>query len=128
MNNRPFSVTLTWILINLNAAIWLGLGIIIAINAHPALPVPTALRGILALLSIAMGGILVALFVILRKGSRIAYYLSVAFFVTVALLTFIDDVGLVDIFVLILNLIPIALLIKDRTWYLKVLPHTNVSI
>ncbi len=127
VNNRPFSVTLTWIFIILNAIFWLALGIMIAVNTHPELPVPSLQKGIMAFLSITMAGILMALFVFLRKGNRIAYYLTVALFIVVSLLTIFDDVGLSDIFVLVLNLIPIALLIKDRNWYLKFQPQANVS-
>jgi hypothetical protein len=128
VNNRPFSVTLTWIFIILNAIIWLALGSIIAINAHPALPVPSLLKGIMAFLSISMAGILGILFVFFRKRNRIVYYLTIAFFVAVSLLTIFDDVGFSDIFVLVLNLIPIVLLIKDRNWYLKLEPQPEISV
>jgi hypothetical protein len=111
----------------LNTIIWLTLGIIIAVDALPALPVSPYLKGIMAILSITMAGILVGLFIFLRKGSRIAYYLTVAFFVVVSILTIFDEVGFSDIFVLVFNLIPIALLVKDRNWHLKVLPKVNVS-
>jgi hypothetical protein len=125
MRIRPFSVTVTSIVIVLNALIWLVLGIIIAVNAHPALPVPRELKAILAVLSILMAGILTGLFVFLLKGNRVAYYLIIAFFFVVSILTIFDDVGVSDIIVLVLNIIPIILLIKDRNWYRRVQPQAN---
>ena len=128
MNNRPFSVTLTSILIGLNALIWLTLGIIIVVNALPALPVPPTLKWIMALLSIGMAAVLLGFFIWLQKGNRAAYYLILAFFAVTSLLTIFDDVGLSDIVVLILNIIPIILLIKDRTWYLQKKPEIDHSV
>jgi hypothetical protein len=127
MRIRPFSVTVTSIVIVLNALIWLVLGIIIAVNAHPALPVPPELKAILAVLSILMAGILTGLFVFLLKGNRVAYYLIIAFFFVVSILTIFDDVGVSDIIVLVLNIIPIILLIKDRNWYRRVQPQANAG-
>ena len=39
MSNRPLTVTITLVFILLNVLIWLVLGIVIAINAHPELRV-----------------------------------------------------------------------------------------
>jgi hypothetical protein len=77
----------------------------------------------MAFLSLVMAGILFGLFIFIRKQNRIAYYLTLAFFIFNVLLTIFDDVGLADLFVLVLNIIPIVLLVKDRTWYLKVYPQ-----
>ena len=122
MKNIPLSVILTTIFVILNALIWLALGIIIAVNALPSLPVPPEIKMMMALLSIAMAGILLGLFILLHRGNRVAYYLTVAFFIFVSVLTIFDDVGLADIFVLVLNLVPIGLLIKDRKRYLTAQP------
>lgn len=119
MSNRPLTVTITLVFILLNVLIWLVLGIVIAINAHPALPVPPLMKGTMAFLSIVIAGILAALFFFIRKRNRIAYILILAFFVFTALLTFFDDVGWSDLVVLVINIVPIVLLIKDRTWYLQ---------
>ena len=66
-----------------------------------------------------MAGVLLGLFVLMHQGNRNAYYLTIAFFAMVSLLTIFDDVGFADIVVLILNLIPIVLLIRDRKLYLR---------
>ena len=122
MTTRPLSVIITSIFIILNVLIWLALGIIIAANIHPALPVPPQLKGMMGFLSISLAGILIILFIFLMKGNRSAYYLTLAIFIFTALLTIFDDVGLADMVVLALNIIPIVLLIKDQTWYLQINP------
>jgi hypothetical protein len=98
------------------------------VNAHPALPVPLELKAILAVLSIFMAGILTGLFVFLLKGNRVAYYLIIAFFFVVSILTIFDDVGVSDIIVLVLNILPIIILIKDRNWYRRVQPQANAGV
>ncbi|NJD59375.1 MAG: hypothetical protein C3F13_13520 [Anaerolineales bacterium] len=119
MNHRPWTVTLTAVLILLNTLIWLILGIIIAVNAHPALPVPPLMKGIMATISILMALILLGLWIFLLRGNRIAYYLTLAFFLLTATLTILDDVGVADLVVLALNIVPVVLLILDRKWYFR---------
>jgi lysylphosphatidylglycerol synthetase-like protein (DUF2156 family) len=128
VNNRPLTVTITLIFIALNILVWLALGIIIAVNALPGLPDLPILKGIMAFLSLAMAGILIVLFIFLLRGSRIAYYLILALLIFTALLAIFDEVGLSDLVVLIINIIPVVLLIKDRPWYLQAKPQTKVSL
>jgi hypothetical protein len=115
---RPWTITANRILILVNIFIWLGLGIIIATNRHPALPIPSAMKAIMAIMSFAMAGILTTLFILLLRGNRGAFYLLLGFFGLTSLLTIFDDVGLSDIVVLILNILPVVLLVWDRRWYL----------
>ncbi len=125
MTNRPKSVIAGYIFILLNALIWLVLGIIIAINAHPALPDSPGIRWIFAGLSISMAVIILVVFIFLYRRIRMAYYLSLAIFISTAVLTIFDNVGWSDIVVLILNLVPIVLLIIDRNWYLQQKPQRD---
>lgn len=121
MTKRSLFVIATYFFILLNMLIWLVLGVIIAANAHPALPVMPAVRMVLAILSMFMASIIAVLFISLYRGSRWAYYLTLAIFIFTAILTIFDNVGLADIIVLVLNIIPIVLLILGRTWFL----HTS---
>jgi len=116
---RPLTVTLNLIVILLNAMIWLVLGIIIAVDAHPALPDLPQMKVILAALSIAIAIILLGLTFFLFKRNRTAFYLTLIFFGITSILTIFDDVGLSDLIFLAVSLIPIILLIKDRGWYLQ---------
>lgn len=122
MTTRPLSVNATFAFILLNIIIWLALGIIIAVDAHPALPDIPIMKGIMAALSLAIGGVLIVLFLFLYRRNQTAFYLTLAFFAVTSVLTIIDDVGLSDIIVLVINIIPIVLLIKDRSWYLQERP------
>ena len=123
MDNRPRSVTVTYGFIILNIIIWFALGLIIAFNLHPAMPDQPLVKGIMAILSFAAAGILLGVFIFLRKRSRTAYYLALAFFCVSSLLTIFDDVGPVDLVALAFSIIPIILLVKDRDWYLQPQPR-----
>jgi len=118
MRDRPLSVTIALTFILLDALIWLGLGVIIAANAHPALPNVPIVRGIMAFLSLATAGILLGVFIFLRKPGRIAYFIALGLLAAIAFLTIFDQFGLVDLVVLAINIVPLFLLLKDRAWYL----------
>ena len=115
---RPISVVINFIFILINDFIWLILGIIIAADIHPALPGLPAMKSIMAGLSISIACIILILVFLLYKRKRAAFYLILAFFAGLAVLTVFDDVGVSDLVVLVINIIPIILLIKDRAWYL----------
>ena len=119
MTERPLSVTATLVFFLLNSVIWLVFGVVSATNANPGALVPPLIRWIMAFLSIVIAGILLGLFIFIRRRNRIAYYLSIGLFFVTFLVNFFDDVGLVDLVVIIINLVPIVLLIKDRAWYIQ---------
>jgi hypothetical protein len=116
---RPRFASFVLFFVCLNALVWLAFGLIIAFNAHPALPDIPLLKGVMAALSLAMAGILLWVFTLLRKRSRIAYFATVGLFAVTCFLTIFDDFGLADFIVLVINLVPLGLLIKDRAWYLE---------
>jgi hypothetical protein len=124
MANRPLSVSVTLIFILLNALVWLAFGAIIAANTHPALPIQPLLKGIMAFLSFSIAGILVGVFIFLLKRNRIAYFIALGLFIATSFLTIFDQFGLSDLLILVINMVPIVLLIKDRAWYLQVKPRT----
>jgi lysylphosphatidylglycerol synthetase-like protein (DUF2156 family) len=119
MTHRPLSVTVTLIFLFLNALIWLALGVIIAVNAHPALPDLPIVKGVMAILSFCAAGILLGLLILLRKRTRIAWFVALGFLAATSILTIFDDFGWTDLIVLVINIIPIVLLIKDRAWFLE---------
>jgi predicted membrane channel-forming protein YqfA (hemolysin III family) len=93
-------------------------GLIIAFNALPSLPDIPFLKGGMTVLSLAIAGIFLGVFFLLRKRNRMAYYAALGLFAVTCLLLVFDDFGLVDFVVLVINLVPLGLLIKDRAWYL----------
>jgi hypothetical protein len=123
MNSRPTSVSATLILILLNIFLWLAFAIVVAANAHPALPNSPLVKRIMAILALATAGILLVVLVFLGKHNRIAYFLALGLFGAISLLTVLDDFGLADLVVLVINVTPIVLLIKDRAWYLQAKPN-----
>jgi len=124
MIDRPKTVPLTLIFINLNAVIWLALGLTVASQSHPALPDEPLIRWGMAGLSFAASVILFGLVVFLVKRSRIAWFGAVGFLALTALLVIFDDFGWADLLVLVINITPIILLITERAWYLQSQPGT----
>jgi hypothetical protein len=108
----------TFALILLGAIIWLVVGILLALNAHPAFPDDPLLRGVMAGLSIAAGSTIVVLLIFLARHRRTAYFRMLTALIAASLAIFFDDVGLIDALVLAIFMIPLVLLIRDRAWYL----------
>ncbi len=127
MTQRPPSVTATLVLVVLSALVWLTLGILIAVGAHPAVPDTAAVRCSLISGSLAAAGTLIALAILLSKRIRHAYYPGLAVLSINALAIIFDDVGWADLIVLMINLVPLFLLVKDRAWYLRLDSQTSRS-
>lgn len=119
MTHRPVTVTINLAIILLNALIWIILAIVIAANALPGLGDLPTTKWVLGLLSITIAITLLVLTYFIYKHRLKAYILTLAFFGITSLLTIFDDVGLPDAIFLVISLIPIILLIKDRAWYLQ---------
>ena len=128
MTQRPLSVVATLLLILLSALIWLALGILIASGVHPAVPDDPAVRFGLFCGSLAAAGTLIGLAILLAKRIRRAYHLGLAALSLNALAIIFDDIGWADLIVFIINLIPLSLLIKDRSWYLRPEKQLNQSV
>ncbi len=119
ITTRPLSVNISLFFVLFNAVIWLVLGILIAINRIPGIPDILPMKIVMAIISIAFATVLLGLVFFIQRHNRLAYFLALIIFVVTCLLTFIDDVGFSDLVVLVLNIVPIFLLIKDRKWYLQ---------
>ena len=119
MHERPITVTLALHLILVAAAIWLVLGVLLALNAHPAFPDDPLVRGWMAALSFAAGCAVLLVLTFLARRRRPAYFAALGVLTAASLAIFLDDVGLVDLVVLAVFLTPLILLIKDRAWYLS---------
>ena len=122
MNKRPLSVVTTLVFVLINALFWLAIGVIVVANLHPGLPDLPLIKEITAFLAFATAGFLLILFVLLGKRNRIAYFLGIGLFIAMSLLILLDDFGWTDLVVLIINVVPLILLITDRSWYLQARP------
>ena len=118
MTHRPLSVTVTLALILFDAALWLAFGLIVAVGLHPALPDNLVYKLILSIASFGAALVLAGLSVLLTRHNRAGYFLTLTFLSMAALAFFLDDVGWVDLAFLAVTLLPAALLLKDRNWYL----------
>ena len=118
MTRPPVSVTVSIGLILVNAIVWIAFAVIVAARMHPSLPAGDLVRVIMASLALLAAAVLVFLSIMLRRRSRWGYILTVAALILLAALTIADEVGLADLVVLAIAVIPLSLLIKDRAWYL----------
>jgi len=118
LNKRPLTVTINLLMILINGLMWLILGIIIAFDLHPAMPDSPSMRTGMAIISILIFVLLGGFTFFLYKHNKMAYYLTLGFFMFTSILTIFDDFGITDLVVLLLGIIPIVLLIKDRKWYM----------
>jgi len=75
--------------------------------------------GVLALLN---AFVFVGLVVFLRRHSRIAYWLALVLLTTISVLTYADEFGPADLIVLMINILMLLLLVRDRGWYLSPAP------
>ncbi|MCJ7706626.1 MAG: hypothetical protein MUO38_03300 [Anaerolineales bacterium] len=118
MTRPPTSVTVTFALVLVNALVWIAFAIIVAARLHPSIPAGELVRMIMALLALTAAVVLGFLAIMLRRRSRWGYFLTVAALILLAALTIADEVGLADLVVLVIAVMPLLLLIKDRAWYL----------
>ncbi len=116
---RPVTVTITILLLFAIAAIWLVFGLIVTLGLHPYFNTTGIFRWIMAACSIAAAMVLVGLVLLLRKRIKPAWYLGVILLSLMTLANLFDDIGWIDLLVMIGSLIPLILLIKDRKWYLQ---------
>ena len=79
------------------------------------MPEQPLVKGIMAILSFAAASALLVTLIFLQKHGRAAYFLMLAFLGIASMLLIFDDVGWVDLAALALSLIPLFLLIKDRS-------------
>jgi lysylphosphatidylglycerol synthetase-like protein (DUF2156 family) len=117
--NEPRSLPLTRLMIYLNALLWFFFALVIAAGAHPSYPVGSPYHLPMALAAFMGTAVLFALARLLRKPSSIVYWASVAVLAVTILLALFDEVGPADFAFILTTLLPLAFLIKNRSWYLQ---------
>jgi lysylphosphatidylglycerol synthetase-like protein (DUF2156 family) len=116
--NEPPSLRLTRLMIYLNALLWLLFGVIIGVGAHPSYPIGSAYYLPMALAAFMGTAVLIALASLLRKPNPLAYWASVAVLAVTILLAMFDEVGPADLAFILITLLPLVFLIRNRSWYL----------
>jgi hypothetical protein len=127
MNKQPATVRVALFFLLLNALVWLLFAVIIATNAHPSIPDIPLIKWGMGILSFLLTAIFLTLYVFLSRQNRMAWFIAISILILTALVTIFDDFGLIDFVVLIINLIPLVLLIKEKDWYIKGKPNTTRS-
>jgi lysylphosphatidylglycerol synthetase-like protein (DUF2156 family) len=115
----PVTVRISFSLIFLVALVWVLFGVIVVARLHPALPDLPAIRWGIGLTAILAGAILAGLDILLLKRNRLVYWALLVGLIVLALATFLDQFGWVDLLILLFTLVPAVLLIRDRRWYLQ---------
>jgi hypothetical protein len=119
VNQTPPAFTVALGLILAGAAVWLALGALYAANLHPAVPGVAIIRWTLAILACLASCALIVLVMLLRGRHPMAYFSALGLLTLISPLTIMDEVGTADLIVIALHVIPLALLLKERRWYLR---------
>ena len=119
MTKPPSTVRTTRLLVLLNALLWFLFGIIAAAGIHPSFRGAGLLRWAMAGSAFVAAIILVAFAGLLKRRSRFGYLLTVALLAVMILASLLDDFGLADLLFVLVTLMPLALLLKDRAWYVR---------
>jgi len=115
----PVTVLVTQIIILVVGIAWIGFSLYMAIGPDPSFAKLGAFRWIMAAMTFVPGLALVVLWFLLRKRWKPAWYLAVIALGLMTVAIIFDQVGWVDVLVMMGSAIPLALLIIDRKWYLK---------
>lgn len=115
----PITVKVTlWIVLAVGI-VWIGFSLYMAIGPDPSFAQLGAYRWIMAAMTFVPGVILVVLWYLLRKCWKPAWYLAVIALALMSIAIIFDQIGWVDVLVMLGSAIPLVLLIIDRKWYLK---------
>ena len=120
MRTYPVTVKVTIAFLRIVAIIWVSFGIAVIGNLHRAFPEEPVFRWVIGIAAIIAGLVIGGLTFFLWKRKYFAWWLLVAGLFAFSLATFLDQVGWVDLIVLLITVITIILLIKDRHWYLEI--------
>jgi len=119
MPRQPWTVRITFVSFLVIAALWLLFSLFVVLGGNVSYFHIGAFRWIMAGLTFLASILLAALGYLLRRRFKPAWYFSVLLLAAMILAGFMDELGLIDYAFIVLYLIPLALLIKDRKWFLK---------
>lgn len=125
MEKPPAAFRAARILILVCAAIWLIFAGIVVSGSHPSYSGGDPFRWIMSGLAFLAGLALLTFYFFLGRRNRLVYVLGVAFLFLILVLTVTDQVGWVDLAVLIVTLTPIVLLLVVRKWYFRRAPESK---
>jgi len=115
----PVTIKVNLIIILVVGIVWLGYSLYMAIGPDPSFAKLGTLRWIIAGTTFVPGLVCVVLWFLLRKRWKPAWYLAVIALALMTIAGFFDQIGWVDVLVMLGSVVPLVLLIIDRKWYLK---------
>ena len=115
----PTTVKATLIVVLAVGIIWIAFSIYMAVGPDPSFAKLGAFRWIMAAMTFVPGIALVVLWVLLKKRWKPAWYLAVIALSIMTVAIIFDQVGWVDVLVMLGSAAPLVMLIIDRKWYLK---------
>lgn len=119
MKESPVVVKIALIFILLNALIFFVLGVLIAGGWHSGIPEDAALKWIMMVGMFGGAIVLALLYLLLAKRRRLAFFIALVALALIMMLTIFDQVGWIDLLMLLITFIPFALLILGRKWFLQ---------
>ena len=119
MKDSPVVVKIALIFILLNALIFFVLGVLIAGGWHSGIPDDAALKWIMMLGMFGGAIVLALLYMLLAKRRRLAFFIALVALALIMMLTIFEQVGWIDLVMLLITFIPFALLILGRRWFLQ---------
>jgi hypothetical protein len=118
MNRPPKSVFITFSLIIIDAVFWLAYAFIMALGGIRSIAVSSVAKWVMTILALGSSTALLGTTFFLWRRNQFAYYFGLVILVIIAVLSITDEFGLLDLFSLLISLIPLVLMVKDRAWYL----------
>ena len=119
MNRLPTSVSATLVLIILNAVFWLVFALIAALGGIRSIAALGVVKWVMVILALGVSGLLGGISVFLMRRNRLAFYAGVTLLAIIAVLSSMDQFGWPDLFTLLISLVALGLMLKDRSWYCK---------
>ena len=119
MNRLPTSVSTTLVLTILNAVFWLVFALIAALGGIRSIAGLGVVKWVMVILALGVSGLLGGISVFLMRRNRLAFYAGVTLLAIIAVLSSMDQFGWPDLFTLLISLVALGLMLKDRSWYCK---------
>jgi hypothetical protein len=118
MKKAPSTMRYTRGLVAANACLWLLFAAVTAAGLHPSYVPGTVVWWVMTGLAVVTAGVLATLAWLLRRNDPLAFWLTTATLTAIILFGLMDDLGLSDLVFLLITSLPLALILKDRSWYL----------
>jgi hypothetical protein len=119
MNRLPKTVFATLIIIMINAAFWLIYTFIMAFGGVSSIASASTVKWVMAILALSSSVALAGITFFLARRNRLAFFFGVVLLTIIAILSITDEFGILDLFSLLVSIVPLGLMIRDRAWYLK---------